>query len=148
SLSVPAAGTLRGTVGTGSSFWTSYFTPAASPITLANVGDSLTVRWVFTPTTVNNGNTSQGFNLALANSQSATRLTADGSPAAGIFSGYSMFMNMGQTLSNNSPFALREWVLAGSGNLLGTAANWGANGVASANLGNGATTGNHGYDSG
>jgi len=58
-----------------------------------------------------------------------------------------MFMNMGQTLGNASPFALREWVV-GSGALLGTAGNWGANGVASANLANGAASGNHGYDGG
>src|SRR4051794_21026970 len=131
SLSVPGAGDLRGTIPAGSASWTTYLTAAASPITLANPGDQLKVTWTFTPTGVNSGNASQAFNLALANSQSATRISSDTSPGSAVYSGYSMFMNMGQTLGNGNPFALREWILgATAGNFLSTSANWGANGAA------------------
>src|SRR4051794_35713015 len=95
SLSVPAPGDLRGTIPTTSTSWTTYFTAAASPITLANPGDQLKVTWTFTPTGVNATNSSQAFNLALANSQSATRVSGDTtSPSTAVYSGYSMFMNM------------------------------------------------------
>ncbi|MEI9962606.1 MAG: hypothetical protein WDM76_16265 [Limisphaerales bacterium] len=51
----PSPGHLVGTMpanGTSSASWTTYFTPEASPVTLANAGDALQVTWVFTPTTV------------------------------------------------------------------------------------------------
>jgi hypothetical protein len=144
SLTVPAVGTLRGTVPSGSAFWTTYF---PSAVTLANAGDALSVTWVFTPTTVGPGNTSQAFPLALAYTP-GTHLATDASPSAQLYSGYALFMNMSPTLGGASPFALREWTSASAGSLLGTAGNWGANGVQSANLANGATSGNTGYASG
>src|SRR3954463_8387411 len=51
---------------TGSMNWYTYFTPEATPVNLANTGDSLTVTWQFTPSGVNASNTSQQFNMALA----------------------------------------------------------------------------------
>ncbi|HVM59828.1 MAG TPA: PEP-CTERM sorting domain-containing protein [Verrucomicrobiae bacterium] len=145
-LTVPTAGDLRGTVGSGYSWWTTYFTPAATPVTLANPGDQLTVTWVFTPTGVAAANTSQGFNLAIVRTP-GSRLTADGSPASEAYAGYAMFMNMGATLNNSNPFQLREWTDSSS-SLLGTSGNWGANGTSNAGLANGGTSGNHGFDSG
>ncbi|HEU6448434.1 MAG TPA: PEP-CTERM sorting domain-containing protein [Verrucomicrobiae bacterium] len=141
-LTVPSAGDLRGTVGTGSSFWTTYF---PSAVTLNNPGDALSLTWVFTPTGLNSGNANQGFNLAVANTP-GTQLTSDGSsPSQQIYAGYAMFMNMSPALSNS--FSLREWILGGSGALLGTSANWGANG-ASGSLASINGTGQAGYSSG
>jgi hypothetical protein len=140
-LTVPAAGTMRAIVPVGSLSETTYF-PSQ---TLVNPGDGLIFTWVFTPSTIA-VNTSQAFNLAVVNG--ATHLAADGaSPASQVYAGYAMYMNMAPTLGNANPYALREWILAGAGNLLSSSANWGANGAAGT-LANGATTGNTGYASG
>lgn len=142
-LTVPAAGTMRAAVPVGSLSETTYFASQ----TLANTGDQLMFTWTFTPTTITQ-NSSLGFNLAVVNG--ATHLSADGaSPASQVYAGYSMYMNMAPTYASSSAFALREWNLgATAGNLLSTAANWGANGTASANLANGAINGNTGFASG
>src|ERR1041385_7424612 len=108
-----SAGHLGTTVGTGSSSWTTYFTPEATPINLANPGDQMVLTWVFTPTGVATAGTSQGFRLAVVNSPSASRLAADGAPgtpAAGDrYFGYGMFMNMRTgLLGNGNSFQLME----------------------------------------
>jgi hypothetical protein len=144
-LTVPAAGDMRAAIPAGSLSETTYFASQ----TLANTGDELMFTWVFTPNgTLNGVNTSQAFNLAVVNG--ATHLSADGaSPASQVYAGYAMYMNLSPTFGNASAFALREWNLgATAGNLLSTAGNWGANGVASANLANGAVNGNQGFDTG
>jgi hypothetical protein len=125
--------------GASSASWTTYFTPEALPVTLANDGDRMKLRWVFTPTGVNANNTSQNFRLAVVNSPAAARLVANGSPGSSTYTGYGMFMNMGQTLGNSNPFQLREH--DGNGALLSGSGDWLA-------LGNGATSGNAGYTSG
>ena len=139
---VGAGGPLEGTgYGPSSASWTTYFTSEAGQVTLANPGDQLRVTWVFTPTGVNALNTSQNFRLAVVDSPAASRLVADGTPpGATAYTGYGMFMNMGVTLGNSNPFALMERNVA-SGAFLGTSSDW-------ASRTNGATTGNHGYDSG
>jgi len=126
--------------GSSSTSWTTYFTPESSPVTLAGVGDQLKVTWVFTPSNVNTNNTSQQFVLCVVDSPSSARLTADGAPGSAAYTGYAMYMNMGQTLGNNNPFQLRERSVA-SGDLMTSSGNWAA-------LANGAASGNHGYDSG
>lgn len=131
-------GPLAGTVLTSSSSWTTYFTPEASPVTLANAGDSLTVTWVFTPRNVNAGNTSQDFRLAVVDSPAAQRVAANAAPGSGAYAGYGMFMNMAPILGNSNPFQLREH--DGSGALLSGSSNWLA-------LANGAATGSVGYAS-
>jgi hypothetical protein len=133
-----AGGPLVGTTSTGSSSWTTYFTPEGTPITLANAGDSLRVTWVFTPRTVNPGNTSQDFRLAVVDSPAAQRLAANGAPSAGTYAGYAMFMNMGPTLGNSNPFQLREH--DGNGAMLSSSGDWLA-------LANGVATGSTGYAS-
>jgi PEP-CTERM motif-containing protein len=126
-----------------SASWTTYFTPEGTPITLANAGDFLKVTWVFTPTNINNGgsNTSQNFRFAIVDSPAAQRLTANGAPGSGAYTGYAMFANMSGTLGNSSPFRLEKRNVA-SGDPLATSGNWTAVGTT------GATSGNHGYDSG
>lgn len=130
-------GHLNLAMGSSSASWTTYFTPEASPVTLASAGDALKATWIFTPTNVNVSNTSQNFRLALADAPS--RLSSDGSPPSAAYKGYAMFMNMGQTLGNSNPFQLREWNTS-SDDLLAASGAWAA-------LANGATSGNHGYDS-
>lgn len=122
---------------------------------LAATGDSIKVTWAFTltninPGQVNNSNTSQGLHIGLVdqliNADSTTpRLTANGSPPSTQWRGYGLWANMGQTLGNSNPFQLRKRTLGGSsgvgvGNLLNTTSDFGTV------LGNGATSGNHGYD--
>jgi hypothetical protein len=143
-ISSPAAG--------ASYFATTYFTPAASPVMLANAGDQLKVTWTFTPTNINNGtaaNTSQNLPIALVQTPAASRISADASAPLTTYAGYSIFMNFSAPLGNGSPFQLREWgTTAGpggvSGALLGTSGNWAAE---SPNV-NGGTATNTGFVSG
>jgi len=139
----PERGKFSTPTSTSSASWTTYFTPEANPITLGNTGDFVKLTWVFTPTNINNGgsNTSQNFRFALVDSPSAQRLTANGAPGSGAYTGYAMFANMSGTLGNSSPFRLEKRGVA-SGDLLSTSGNWTAVGTT------GATTGNHGYDNG
>jgi hypothetical protein len=146
---VGAGGPLRGQfsspTGGSSASWTTYFTPEASPVTLANPGDRIKVTWIFTPTNINGdptgntSNTSQNFRLALVNSPAASRLVANGSPGSSTYTGYGMFMNMGAVLGNSNPFRLMEH--DNNGALLSGSGDW-------LPLANGATTGNTGYTSG
>ncbi len=141
---VGAGGPLRGDLtvgGTSSASWTTYFTPEATPVTLANLGDRLTVTWVFTPLNVNAQNTSQNFRLALVDTPGANRLTTDANPADSTFVGYGMFMNLGVTLGRTTPFSLMERSLLTTGNLLSSSGNW-------ASLGDDGNTGDAGYVSG
>ena len=128
------------TMGSSSGSWTTYFTPETNQVTLAGAGDQLKVTWVFTPSGVNAGNTSQGFPIALVDTPSAQRISSDTSPGSAAYTGYGVFMNMSPTLGNNHPFQLVERSVT-SGDLLTSSGNW--TGVA-----DGATNGNHGYDSG
>ncbi len=155
---VPAAGDMRWAIPAGSFFNTTYFpfptspftntATAANAVTLANPGDTLAVTWTFALTGVNLTNGNQNFLVTLANTPGThlTNPTGSASPASEQYSGYATFMNMGQTLGNATPFALKEWTLAGAGNLLGTSANWGADGVSGANMAVDGTTGNTGFE--
>ena len=124
----------------GSQNWTTYFTPPASPITLANAGDFVQVKWVFTPSGVVATNTSQAFNFCVVDTPSAARLTADAAPGSAAYAGYAIYGNMANTLGNSHPFQLKERSTASS-TLLNTSGDWTA-------LADGATSGTHGYDSG
>ena len=146
---VGPGGPLRSTTsGANSASWTTYFTPEGSEVNLAQ-GQKLKLTWVFTPTGVNASNTSQGFRFALVDTPtSGSRVSGNNaSPGSAAYTGYAIFANMGATLGNSSPFQLRERVVA-SGAFLGTANQWGANGVADTGLANGATSGNTGYVNG
>jgi hypothetical protein len=131
--------------GGSSASWTTYFTPEALPVTLANSGDQLRVTWVFTPTNINgdpNGqtsNTSQNFRLAVVDSPAASRISAPGAPGSSTYTGYGMFMNMGAVLGNSNPFRLMEH--DNNGALLSGSGDW-------LPLANGATSGTTGYVSG
>jgi hypothetical protein len=121
-------GPLRGVPGTGSASFTTYFTPESAPVTLGAAGDQLKVTWTFKPTSVANDttNTGQSFRLAVVDSPSSLRVTADGaSPGNSTtddYNGYAMFMNMDQTLRRSSPFSLMRRV--GPGGFLGTSDRW------------------------
>jgi len=124
---------------TSSQNWTTYFANDATPVTLANAGDKLTVKLVFTPSGVSSGNTSQTFPFAVVDTPGAARLTADGSPAAAAYAGYAMYTNFSSPLGNSNPYQLRERTAVNS-TLLNSSGDWTA-------LANGATTGNTGYAS-
>ena len=118
---------LTGTVGTGSASWTTYFTDTfANSINLGGIGQKMIITWVFTPTTVNAGNASQGFRMAIAQSTSGGRLAADGTPASQAFTGYAIFQNMAPTLAraNNDNLDIMERTNLVSSDLLSTGSNW------------------------
>ena len=134
-----STGHLVFTMGSSAGSWTTYFTPEASPVTLGGTGDQLKITWVFTPSGVNANNTSQGFPIALVDTPSAQRISSDTSPGSAAYTGYGVFMNMGQTLNHAHPFQLMA--RSGSAAFLSDSGQW-------TGLADGATSGNHGYDSG
>jgi len=143
---VQPTGPLRGDLGAGgtsSGSWTTYFAPSGSPVTLVNAGDYVKLTWQVTLGTVGAANTSQNFRLAIVNTPTAARLTADGSPGSSTYAGYGMFMNMGLSpLGNSSPFQLMERSAPGTSSaLLSAGGSW-------TGLANGATAGNAGYADG
>lgn len=141
-----AGGPLRGkfssATSASSASWTTYVTPEASKVNLANNGDQVKVTWIFTPQNVNASNGSQNLRIAFVNTPNGGRLAVDGAPASGAYAGYALFLNFGQTTGRSTPFQLLERVAA-TGDLLSAGANWG-NAVNAAGFGNGAV----GYASG
>jgi len=137
SLSVPAAGDLRQTVGSSSAQICTYFSPGnpVTPVTLASGGE-LQLTWTFTMSGLNSSNTSQGVGLAVVNStetilttagppSSVPRVTADSQSIPGAtYQGYAVYMNMGTALNNGNSFQLREWGTASAGNILAQQSNW------------------------
>jgi pectate lyase len=120
-----APGHLVATVGSGSSSWTTYFTPEASPVTLASAGDQLKITWIFTPSGVATSGTSQGFRLAVVDSPAAARLISDGGPGSSTYAGYAMFMNMATTLGSSSSFQLMNRNAPGTSSaLLSSSGSW------------------------
>jgi hypothetical protein len=140
---VAPGGPLRGTgFGTSSASWTTYFTPEASPATLAAAGDQLRITWAFTPANVNLSNGSQNFRLAVVNSPAASRVTGPGTPGSAAYTGYAIFGNMGQTFGHSRPFELLEHNASGS--LLSGSGDW----TQFSPVANGATQNATGYASG
>jgi hypothetical protein len=114
-----------GPTGTSSSSWTTYFTPEASPVTLANTGDRLRVTWAFQTNEVNATNASQNFRIAVVDSPSASRLSANGTPGSAAYAGYGIFGNMAETFGHANPFELVERTNpAASSALLSASASW------------------------
>jgi len=135
-----AGGPLRGkfssATSASSASWTTYFTPEASKVNLANNGDQLKVTWAFTPQNVNATNGSQNFRIGLVNTPNGLRPAVDAAPSSGAYTGYALFLNFGQTTGRTTPFQLLERTAA-SGDLLGTGGNWG-NAVNAPGFGNAA----------
>jgi hypothetical protein len=98
---------------------TTYMSPGK--ITLNNVGDKMTITWVFTPTgtsTTSTGN--QDMRIAIVDSP--TRITSDATPISQAYTGYAMYFNMrADTIGANNAFRIMEWA-GGTNNLLSTAA--------------------------
>ena len=66
-----------------------------------------------------------GLPFAVVQSPAAARLTVDGSPGSAIYAGYSMALNMGNTIKNSNPFLLREWATPGATSaLLSSSGAW------------------------
>ncbi len=107
----------------GSMSLTTYFSP--TQVALNNVGDKMTISWVFTPTGVSTTSTgNQDMRIAIADA--TTRLAADGTPSNQVYSGYGIFFNMrAATIGANNGFRIMEWTApGGANNLLSTAAAW------------------------
>jgi hypothetical protein len=118
-------GLLTAEISTSSSSITTYFTPEASPVTLATAGDQLRLTWIFSLSGTNLADTSQSFRMALVDSPGATRVSGEASPGDGTYAGYAIFGNMAQTLGNTNPFQLRERTAPGTASaLLSAAASW------------------------
>jgi hypothetical protein len=117
----------NGGANTGSSSYTTFFTPEATPVTLAQ-GETLKVTWVFTPTGVGT-NTGRGLRMALVNTAGDNRRTTDGSPSNSTYTGYRISLNVAQTLISNT-LELRERVQFASDNLLVNDDRW-SGGIAS-----------------
>lgn len=138
----PQRGAFANATITSSASWTTYFTPEASKVNLANNGDKLRVTWAFTPNNVNATNGSQNFRVALVDSPAGSRPPADAAPPSGLYTGYALFLNFGQTTGRSTPFQLLERNAVNS-DLLSTGGNWGG-AVNAPGFGNGAV----GYTSG
>lgn len=117
---------LRGNVTpTGAISWVTYFTPEATPVTLANPGDQLKITWVFSLTGVNAASTGQGFRVAVVNSPSAARVTTETTPGNSTYTGYALFGNMRSgTLGNANSFAIMARTNLASAALLSASAAW------------------------
>lgn len=141
-----STGHMINAAGTGGSMsLTTYFAPDATAVTLNNVGDKLSLKWVFTPTGVTTTSTgNQDMRLAIVDS--GTRLSADGTPASQVYSGYGIFFNMrAGTIGNNAAMRVMEWAtLGGANNLLSTSSAWASDATAAAVVGTtpGYTSGN------
>jgi hypothetical protein len=106
--------------------WETYFTPEASPVTLTNVGDKISLHWVFTPSGVTTTSTSnQDMRLALVDSPSAARTVEGTTPPSAAYTGYGVFLNMksGTLGAANNDFQIEERV-AGSSALLSASGSW------------------------
>lgn len=123
--------------GTSTTF-TNYFTPEATPVTLANAGDTMSITWRFRTGDVNASNTSQNFRIALVDTSAAVRINADGASGNDDYPGYAIFANMGETTGRSTAFELKKRS-ATAANLLSSSGNWGVS------LGNGLGNGVEGY---
>lgn len=113
----PTSGSSRGGL--------TYFTPAATPVTLAD-GQALKITAVFSPTSLAGQNSATTTRLAIADYTAGTRLTADGTSTSmngANVKAYGLFLNMGTTFGT-SPLSIRERTNPGSTDLLGTATDW------------------------
>jgi len=134
------SGSMVATLPTGSLTFLTYFAADGSPITLAPGGE-IKVTWTFTPFGVNANNTSQNFALGVVDTPTAALASADNfTTASAVYSGYSMYSNMGRTLGNGNPWLLKKWSGITS-DFLGHQGNW-------TPLVNGATSGQTGYTPG
>lgn len=110
-----------GTV-TSSASWTTYFTPESGQVVLANTDDQIKVTWVFQLTNINAQNSSQNLRLALVDTPGADRISS-GSPGSADYTGYGMFINVGQLLGRSDPFELMERADT-NGALLSSSGEW------------------------
>jgi hypothetical protein len=118
-------GPLEMTLGdSGSSSWTTYFTPEGREVELRAAGEQLKVTWKFSLTgTSSDDNTSQNLRIAVTDSPAASRLVEDGAPGSQAYSGYAVFGNMGGTLNRSDPWELHKRADAG-GNFLSSSGEW------------------------
>jgi hypothetical protein len=115
--------------------WTTYV--KSEPAIGLDVNDFLLFTWRFRTGDVNTSDTGQNFRIAMVDSAPAARLTADGSPPAGVYAGLAIFGNMAETTGNANAFELRERNTPPDGALLEDTASWStiANGLGAGAIG-------------
>lgn len=102
-----------------------YFTPAASPVTLAD-GQALKITAVFSPNNLAGQNSATTTRIAIADYTAGTRLTADGTSSSmngANVKAYGLFLNMGTTFGT-TPLSIRERTNLSSTDLLGVSGDW------------------------
>lgn len=72
-------------------FWTTYFAPSGSPVTLAKSGDQIKVTWKFIPSSVTTTTTGRPLAIGLIYTPDGARLTGDGTPPNAAYDGYATF---------------------------------------------------------
>lgn len=123
-IAAPGSMTFYPTAGTSRSGLT-YFTPAGSPVTLAD-GQALKITAVFIPSGVAASSTATTTRFAVADYTSGTRLTADGTSSGmngANVKGYALFLNAANTFGT-TPLNIRERTSISGTDLLGSAAEW------------------------
>src|SRR5262249_51880938 len=137
SMSV-AAGTLTmdntagGTTTTGSSSYTTYFPPQATPLTPAQ-NQKLRVTWKFTPTGLGT-DAGRGLRTAVVDSPaSPARLTGNGSPGSALYTGYRLSVAVSTANLPTNALELRERAdtTTTAAAFLSADAAWGATGLTS-----------------
>lgn len=103
--------------------WTTYFNPEGEGFTLG-VDDWVQVTWKFRTGDVSRSDSGQSFRIAMVNSAPAARLTADGSPQAGVYAGRALFGNMAEITGNENSFQLRRRDTPSAGPLLEDVDAW------------------------
>jgi hypothetical protein len=128
SISTSAGNLALGTPGgtTSSQSWATYFTSDDAPVTLANEGDSLKLKWAFRLSGADAAaNSSQNMRVALVDTPNAARLATDTNPGSDSYTGYAVFLNMGPTLGRSNPMELKPRAVASNPSaLLSAGASW------------------------
>jgi len=134
-----SVGHLIGTTAATSRQWLTHFTPS-SPLSLANIGDSIKITLNFTPTTIL-ANANRNMRFGLFNYSAGTRLTTDATPGGANVTGYSAFINFAPTFGTSNPLQVSERTNPSSTDLQGTTGDFTLLGSGGANGGTGFTSG-------
>ncbi|MDB6020833.1 MAG: LamG domain protein jellyroll fold domain protein, partial [Pedosphaera sp.] len=91
-LLIATTGHLQTTFTNQQQFWTTYFAPTNTPVTLSQPGNQIRLTWTFTPKNILTLNTETPMAIALLFTPDANRLTNDAAPGDAAYGGYTTFM--------------------------------------------------------
>jgi hypothetical protein len=143
----PGGGSMTAVVPATSALWLTYFTASGTPSTL-NVGDTIKVTMVFTPTNVTpTPSATRGFRVGLYNfAEGGTRVAADGVSTSGAgqnVKGYMLNMNFAQAFTT-TPLQIQERTTIADGALMSASGDY----TTLASGTGGGTTGDPGFTNG